>query len=142
MIAGQRWWTGGGLEPTKQYLLSSLHTSAWLLREASVTEWMHRIAETLAGASHQPVRTVKGFWKEIRQATADSPEARTIPMRRVLGDYVIGHRNRYETGVAARAWVVGLSAVLHDPHSLKQPTRLLHLYRALATHPASAAGVR
>lgn len=141
-IAGQRWWTGGGLEPTKQYLLSSLRTSPWLLREAPMMEWLHRIAGTLAGASNQPVQAVRAFWEEIRQATSSAPEARTIPMRGVLGEMLSAAAIDMKQGSPRRAWMVGLGAILHNPNSLKQPTRLLHLYRALATNPASSAGNR
>ena len=138
-IAGQRWWTGGGLEPTKQYLLSSLRTSAWLLREAPVMEWIHRIAGTLAGSSNQPVQAVRAFWEEIRQATSGAPDARTIPMRGVLGEMLSTAAINMKQGSPRRAWVVGFGVLFHNPNALKKPTRLFHLYRTLATNQASAA---
>lgn len=140
-IAGQRWWTGGGLEPTKQHLLSSLRTSPWLLRETPVMEWIQRIAGTLAGGSHQPVQAVRAFWEEIKQATSGSPDARTIQMRGVLGEMLSGAAISMKQGSPRRAWMVGLGAIVHNPKSLQQPTRLLHLYRALAANQP-AAGTR
>ena len=137
-IAGQRWWTGGGLEPTKQHLLSSLRTSPWLLRETPVMEWIQRIAGTLAGGSHQPVQAVRAFWEEIKQATSGSPDARTIQMRGVLGEMLSGAAISMKQGSPRRAWMVGLGAIVHNPKSLQQPTRLLHLYRALAANQPSA----
>ncbi|MCW5799948.1 MAG: glycosyltransferase family 2 protein [Nitrospira sp.] len=137
-IAGQRWWTGGGLEPTKQHLLSSLRTSAWLLHEAPVMEWIQRIAGTLAGGSHQPVQAVHAFWEEIKEATSGSPNARTIQMREVLGDMLSGAAITMKQGSPRRAWMVGLGAIVHNPKSLKQPARLFHLYRALAAPPPTA----
>lgn len=137
-IAGQRWWTGGGLEPTKQHLLSSLRTSPWLLREAPVMEWIQRIAGTLAGGSHQPVQAVRAFWEEIKQATSGSPDAHTLQMRGVLGDMLSGAAISMKQGSPRRAWMVGLGAIVHNPKSLQQPTRLLHLYRALAANQPSA----
>lgn len=140
-IAGQRWWTGGGLEPTKQHLLSSLRTSPWLLRETPVMEWIQRIAGTLAGGSHQPVQAVRAFWEEIKQATSGSPDAHTIQMHGVLGEMLSGAAISMKQGSPRRAWMVGLGAIVYNPKSLQQPTRLLHLYRALAANQP-AAGIR
>ncbi|ODT45668.1 MAG: hypothetical protein ABS70_02615 [Nitrospira sp. SCN 59-13] len=140
-IAGQRWWTGGGLEPTKQHLLASLRTSAWLLDEAPVMDWIQRIAGTLAGGSHQPVQAVRAFWEEIKHAVSSDPDAHTIPMRGVLGDMLLSAAITMKQGSPRRAWMVGLGSIVHNPKSLKQPARLLHLYRALATNP-TAAGTR
>ncbi|MBX3371877.1 MAG: glycosyltransferase family 2 protein [Nitrospira sp.] len=137
-IAGQRWWTGGGLEPTKQHLLASLRTSAWLLHEAPVMEWIQRIAGTVAGGSHQPVQAVRAFWEEIKQATSAAPDAHTIPMRGVLGDMLSSAAITMKQGSPRRAWMVGLGSIVHNPKSLKQPARLLHLYRALATTPTTS----
>jgi hypothetical protein len=137
-IAGQRWWTGGGLEPTKKYLLTSLRTAPWLLKETPVVEWLNRIASTLAGASSQPVRAVKSFWEEVREATG-SDAAQHAEMRRLLGEMLSATAIEMRSGSPRRAWLVGGSAIFHDPGSWVNPGRLLRLWRTLSAHPASTA---
>ena len=85
-IAHQRWWAGGGLEPTRTYLLTSMRAAPWLLQEAAVMEWVNRIAVALAESSNQPIRAVKAFWHEIREATAGGAATHTVSLRRLLGE--------------------------------------------------------
>lgn len=141
-IAHQRWWAGGGLEPTRTYLLTSLRAAPWLLREAAVVEWVNRIASTLAGSSSQPVRAVKAFWSEIRQATAGDPAAHTFALRRLLGEMLKAAAISMKRGSPRMAPFVAVSAVLNDPSYWVHPGRLLRLYRALSTHRVSTEGDR
>ena len=139
-IAHQRWWAGGGLEPTKAHLLTSLRTAPWLLQESVVVDWVKRIANTLAASSDHPVQAVKAFWNEIRQVTAGASAAHGVPLRRLLGDMLADAAVSMKQGSPRRAPLVALSAVLNDPGYLVQPTRLVSLYRALTRDPASQDG--
>jgi glycosyltransferase involved in cell wall biosynthesis len=130
-IASQRWWTGGGLNSTKAYLLTSLRARPWLLQEGAVVEWMNRIASILASSSRRPVEAVKAFSNEITQATAGAPSAHRIPGRRLLGNMLSATAIEMRSGSPRRAWLIAVSAVVHDPSYLTQPGRLLSLYRGL-----------
>lgn len=132
-IAHQRWFAGGGLEPTRNYLLTALRASPWLLQEPAVVEWLTRIASTLAGASVHPVHAVKTFWHEIKQATAG---AHSVPMRRLLGDMLQAAAISMKRGSPRRAPFVAISAVLNDPSCWVQPGRLFSIYRAWTQKPA------
>lgn len=135
-IAHQRWWAGGGLEPTQNYLLTALKTSPWLLQEPAVVEWLKRIASTLAGASAQPVHAVKAFWLEIKQATVSAPGAHSVPIRRLLGEMLQAAAISMKRGSPRRAPFVAISAVLNDPSSWVKPGRLFSIYRAWVQEPA------
>lgn len=137
-IAHQRWWAGGGLEPTRQHLLASLHHAPWLLREAAVVDWVKRVAGTLAAASNRPVQAVKEFWNEIKRATAGAPAGEAPPMRRLLGEMLAAAALTLKQGSPRMARFVALSAVLNDPGSLIRPSRLFRLSRAWAQSSASS----
>ncbi len=139
-IAHQRWWAGGGLEPTRQHLLTSLHRAPWLLREAAVVEWVKRVAGALAAASNQPIQAVKVFWNEIKRATAGAPAGEAPPLRRLLGEMLEAAAMTMKRGSPRMARLVAVSAALNDPGYWMQPGRLLRLYRLLAERPASTKG--
>ncbi len=131
-IAGQKWWTGGGLAPTRAYLLTALHDSPWLLQERAVLDWVQRIATRLAESSSRPIGAVKAFWSEIMAATQGVTSAPPVMTRQLLGDMLAATATGMHAGSPRRAWIVGASAVLHDPHMWVQPRRLMQLYRALS----------
>ncbi len=138
-IAHQRWWAGGGLEPTRAYLITSLRDFPWLLQEAAIVEWINRIASALAGSSNQPVQVIKAFWNEIREAAAGDPRnPRAVSLRRILGDMLSEAAISMKRGSPRMAPLVAVSAILNDPSSWVQPGRLLRLYRALSGHQVSA----
>jgi hypothetical protein len=136
-IAHQRWWAGGGLEPTRQHLLASVHRAPWLLREEAVVEWVNRVAGTLAVASNRPVQAVKGFWSEIKRATAGAPVEEVPPMRRLLGEMLAAAALTMKQGSPRMARLIALSAVLNDPGSWVRPNRLFRMTRAWARPQAS-----
>ena len=88
-----------------------------LVHEAPVIEWVHRISGTLASASHRPVQAGNGFREEIRQVTVGFPEVRTLPMRVILSEMLSATAMDMDQGSPRRAWLVDLSAVLHDLNS-------------------------
>lgn len=141
-IAHQRWWAGGGLEPTRTYLLTSMRAAPWLLQEAAVMEWVNRIAVALAESSNQPIRAVKAFWHEIREATAGGAATHTVSLRRLLGEMLAAAAISMRRGSPRLAPFVAVSAILNDPSSWVQPGRLLRLYRVWSTHPVSTEGTR
>jgi hypothetical protein len=141
-IAHQRWWAGGGLEPTKTYLLASVRTAPWMLQEPAVVEWLKRIAITLAGSSDKPAQAVKAFWNQITEATAGAPMAHTGSLRRLLGLLLEAAAISLKRGSPRMAPFVAVNAVLNDPSYLMQPGRLLSLYRALTREPANQDGDR
>ncbi|MBS0169818.1 MAG: glycosyltransferase family 2 protein [Nitrospira sp.] len=136
-ITGQKWWVGGGLEPAKAYLLTSLQTAPEFLEEAAVIEWVHRIAGTLAGSSQSPIRAVRDFWGEIRAVTTRSHSPHTCSVRRVLGNMLEAVAVDMKQGSPRRAWLIGASVMLHDPTLWIQPNRLIRLYRSLSSHQRS-----
>ena len=129
-IAHQRWWAGGGLEPTKAHLLKAVREAPWLLQEAAVVEWLKRIASTLAGSSSHPVAAVKKFWKEITNAVAEAETIYTGSLRRLFGELLEAAAISMKRGSPRRAPLVAVSALLNDPSSWMQPARLYSLYRA------------
>ncbi|MCE7977555.1 MAG: glycosyltransferase family 2 protein [Nitrospira sp. NTP1] len=129
-IAHQRWWAGGGLEPTKAHLLKAVRETPWLLQEAAVIEWLTRIASTLAMSSANPVAAVKAFWREITKAAAEADTAYTGSLRRLLGDLLQSAALSMKQGSPRRAPLVAVSALLNDPSSWAQPARLYSRYRA------------
>lgn len=131
-IAGQKWWTGGGLGPTRAFLLTALHKSPWLLHERPVQEWVYRIATTLAESSSHPIGTVKDFWSEISAATQSEGNTPSAATRQLLGEMLAATATGMHTGSPRRAWMIGASAVLHDPLSWVRPRRLIQLCRALS----------
>lgn len=131
-IAGQKWWTGGGLAPTRTYLLASLRTSPWLLREQAVLQWVYRIATTLAESSNYPIETVKAFWREICEMIQRETNAPPVASRQLLGEMLAATATAMHHGSPRRAWLVGASAVLHDPQMLVQPNRLIQLCQTLS----------
>lgn len=139
-IAHQRWWAGGGLEPTKAYLLTAVRTAPWMLQEAAVVDWLKRIASRLAGSSAHPIQAVKAFWQEIAQATAGAPAADTGSLRRLLGELLAAAAISMKTGSPRRAPLVAVSAVLNDPSSWMHPARLISLYRDWTQESAAPAG--
>jgi len=116
-ISHQRWWVGGGLEPTRKYLLTSLQAAPWLLEEAAVTEWVNRIASTVATSSNQPIRAVKNLWREIRRKTDNESTAKIFRMRRLLGDLLWASAISLQRGSPRMARLVAISVLLHDPSS-------------------------
>lgn len=84
------------------------------------------------------MQTVRAFWEEIKQATSSAPDGHTIQLRGLLGDMLSSAAITMKQGSPRRAWLVGLGAIVHNPKSLKQPARLLHLCRALAANQPSA----
>ncbi|MGC3976718.1 MAG: glycosyltransferase family 2 protein [Nitrospira sp.] len=131
-IAGQKWWTGGGLAPTRTYLLTALQKSPWLLHERPVQEWVHRIAAQLAESSSHPIGTVKDFWSEISAATRSEANTPSVATRQLLGEMLAATATGMHSGSPRRAWMIGASAVLHDPRSWVRPRRLMQLCRALS----------
>ncbi|MCC6966207.1 MAG: glycosyltransferase family 2 protein [Nitrospira sp.] len=129
-IAHQRWWAGGGLEPTKAHLLKAVRETPWLLQEAAVIEWLNRIASTMAMSSANPVAAVKTFWREITKAAAEADTAYTGSLRRLLGDLLQSAALSMKHGSPRRAPLVAVSALLNDPSSWVQPARVCSLYRA------------
>lgn len=140
-IAHQRWWAGGGLEPTKAYVLKAVHEAPWLLQEAAVVEWLKRIASTLAMSSPHPVSAVKTFWREITKASATAKADYTGSLRRLLGELLEAAAISMKHGSPRRAPVVAISALLNDPTYWVQPARLWSLYRAW-TRESRATGER
>ena len=114
--AGQWWWTGGGLEPTKQYLLSSLRT-----RPARARSTRHRMGASDFGDPRQRVTSTRPGREwipgKIRQVTVGFPEVRTLPMRVILSEMLSATAMDMNQGSPRRAWLVDLSAVLHDLNS-------------------------
>lgn len=141
-IAHQRWWAGGGLEPTRAYVIASLRDSPWLLQEAAVVEWVNRIASALAESSNQPVQVVKAFWNEIREAAAGDRKPRAVSFRRILGDMLSEAAISMKRGSPRMAPLVAVSAILNDPSSWVRPGRVLRLYRALSGHQVSTGGAK
>lgn len=139
-ISHQRWWTGGGLESTRKYLLTSLQAAPWLLEEAAVVEWVKRVAGTLAGSSNQPVRAVKAFWQEIKRETASEAPAKAFRMRRLLGDLLWASAISLQRGSPRMARLVAVSVLLNDPSSWMQWSRVATFFRLGATPSGSAAG--
>jgi len=129
-IAHQRWWAGGGLEPTKAHLLKAVREAPWLLQERAVLEWLQRIASTLAMSSAHPVFAVKTFWKEIAHAVEEGKQAYTGSLRRLLGELLVAAAISMKRGSPRRAPLVAISALVNDPSYWVQPARLCSLYRA------------
>ena len=138
-IAHQRWWSGGGLKPTREYLLTSLRAAPWLLQEPAVLDWLKRIAGTLAVASTNPVDEVKSFWEEIRRTIAAGPAPSVLPTRRLLGELLEAAATTLQSGSPRMAKVVALSALFHDPAYWVQWRRLAKVYR-LACQSSRVAG--
>lgn len=138
-IAHQRWWAGGGLEPTKAHLLKAVREAPWLLQEAVVVEWLRRIASSLALSSAHPVSAVKTFWREITNAAADGEAAHTGSSRRLLGELLEAAAISMKRGSPRRAPLVAVSALMNDPGYWAQPARLYSLYRAWTQDPATTA---
>ncbi len=136
-IAHQRWWAGGGLEPTKAHVLNAVRVAPWLLQEAVVVEWLKRIASVLAMSSPHPVSAVRTFWKEIMTATANAQPPYTGSFRRLFGELLEAAAISMKPGSPRRAPLVAVSALLNDPSYWVQPARLCALYRALTQAPAS-----
>ena len=142
-IAHQRWWAGGGLEPTKAHLLRAVREAPWLLQEPAVLEWLQRIASTLAMSSAHPVSAVKTFWKEITHAVEEGKRAYTGSLRRLLGELLVAAAISMKRGSPRRAPLVAISALLNDPSYWVQPARLCSLYRAWTQEAlATAEGAR
>ena len=141
-IAHQRWWSGGGLTPAREHLLTSLRAAPWLLDEAAVVDWLKRVGSSLAESSSQPIQAVRAFWNEIKEATAGAPAARTVSRRRLLGEMLAAAAISMRRGSPRMAYIVAASAVINDPSFLVQPGRILRLYRALSTHQVSAEDTR
>ena len=136
-IAGQRWSIGAGLESTRTYLLTALRAAPCLLQEPVVLEWVYRITSNLACSSRQPVRAVKTFGREIVQSTGAHATIHRRRPRRLFGAMLEAVARDMTRHSPRRAWLVGLSVVLHDPHSWLEPRRLIRLYRALSTQEDS-----
>jgi hypothetical protein len=136
-IAHQRWWAGGGLEPTKAHLLKAVRAAPWLLQEAVVVDWLKRIASTLAMSSSHPVSAVKTFWREITQAAVETETAHTGSFRRLLGELLEAAAISMKNGSPRRAPLVAVSALLNDPSYWVQPARLCSLYRAWTQVPVA-----
>jgi len=142
-IAHQRWWAGGGLEPTKAHLLKAVREAPWLLQERAVLEWLQRIASTLAMSSAHPVFAVKTFWKEIAHAVEEGKQAYTGSLRRLLGELLVAAAISMKRGSPRRAPLVAISAVLNDPSYWVQPARFCSFYRAWTQESlATAEGAR
>lgn len=139
-IAHQRWWSGGGLNPTREHLLTSLRAAPWLVDEAAAVDWLKRVASALAESSAHPVRAVKTFWNDITRATASDAGRTPLQMRRLLGDLLEAAAISLRRGSPRMAPFVAVSAVVNDPSCWVQPGRLIRFYRALSTHPVSTEG--
>lgn len=138
-IAHQRWWAGGGLEPTKAHLIKAVREAPWLLQEAVVVEWLRRIASSLAMSSAHPVSAVKTFWREITKAAAEAETVHTGSSRRLLGELLEAAAISMKRGSPRRAPLVAVSALMNDPGYWVQPARLYSLYRAWTQEPAATA---
>jgi Glycosyltransferases involved in cell wall biogenesis len=129
-IAGQRWWKGG-VASTREYLLTVLQASPWLLEEPAVMHWLKQVAGALAEASNNPEQAVKAFWREIEQ---EMPVERMVPLtqdRRLLGDLLSAAAVALKPRSPRRAWIVAASVLLNDPTSLAQPRRMAQLFHKL-----------
>lgn len=141
-VAHQRWWSGGGLNPTREHLLTSLRAAPWLMDEAAVTDWLKRVAGALAESSARPVQAVKTFWNDLSRATASDAGRSPLRMRRLLGDLLEAAAITLRRGSPRMAPFVAVSAIVNDPSCWVRPGRLLRLYRALSAHPVSTEGTR
>ncbi|HVG01524.1 MAG TPA: hypothetical protein VM842_01485, partial [Nitrospira sp.] len=138
-IAQQRWWSRGGLTPTRDYLLGALQTAPGLLDEAAVVHWLKRVASTVAEASEHPVTAVKAFWEDILRATGGGPAWSVLRRRQLLGDLLEAAAYRLRRGSPRIAPFVALSAVLQDPSCWLRPRRPRRLYDAFVA-PSTTAG--
>ena len=132
-IIHQRWWSRGGLQPAKTYLLSCLRASPWLLQEAAVVEWVNRIASTMAASSPRPVQVVKAFWSEMKQATAEGTDSRCVAWHEFLGQMLETVAISMRNGSPRMAHLVAVSAMVNNPRSWIDLSRPFRLYRALKT---------
>ncbi|MBX3237324.1 MAG: glycosyltransferase family 2 protein [Nitrospiraceae bacterium] len=130
-IAGQRWFIGGGLNPTREYLLTSIERDPGLLNEPSVRTWIKRITTTLAGNAGEPIGAVKEFWRQIIRAIGGRSVGPRFRARALLGTMLTDAALYLRTGSPRRAWLVGIGAVLHDPQSWIRPWRIIRVFRDL-----------
>ena len=104
--AGQWWWTGGGLEPTKQYLLSSLRT-----RPARARSTRHRMGASDFGDPRQRVTSTRPGreWIPGKNQTGDGrfPGGAHASDARDSKRNAVGYRHGYEPGVATTSMVGG-----------------------------------
>jgi len=139
-IAHQRWWAGGGLEPTRAHLLASLRARPSLLTEAAVVDWLKRIASALAASSEHPVQAVKAFCDEIGQAVAGALVSHRATLRRLSGELFAAAAISMKRGSPRMSQLIAVNAVLSDPGYWFRPTRLFSLYREWNREPSSSIG--
>ncbi|MBS0171257.1 MAG: glycosyltransferase family 2 protein [Nitrospira sp.] len=139
-IAHQRWWAGGGLEPTRTHLLASLRGTPSFLTEPVVIDWLKRVACALATSSEHPVQAVKTFWEDISRAVAGAPVIHRALLRRLLGELLAAAAISMKQGSPRMSPLVALNAVLNDPGYWLQPSRLLSFCRAWTREPSSSSG--
>ena len=137
-IAHQRWWSRGGLGPTREHLLASLQAAPWLLDEAAVVIWLKRVASTIAESSAHPVKAVKSFWEEIIRAIGQGTGLSSFRRRRLLGDLLEAAACSLRRGSPRIAPFVAISAVINDPSCWVRPARPIRLYESFLTTPISS----